>query len=44
MIITLEPSMVVTGAAIMVAEENIVVRDGEPELLSVRAGRELPVI
>jgi Xaa-Pro dipeptidase len=44
MAITLEPSMVVAGDAIMVHEENIVVRDGTPELLTVRAGRDLPVI
>jgi Xaa-Pro aminopeptidase len=44
MVIALEPSMVVAGDAIMVHEENIVVRDGTPELLTVRAGRELPVV
>ena len=44
MAITLEPSMVVAGDAIMVHEENIVVRDGTPELLTVRAGRDLLVI
>lgn len=44
MVMTLEPSMVVAGDRIMVHEENIVIRDGAPELLSRRAPRELPVI
>lgn len=44
MVMTLEPSMTVTGDAMMVHEENIVIRDGEPELLTVRAAPELPVI
>lgn len=44
MVMTLEPSMVVAGDRIMVHEENLVIRDGAPELLSRRAPRELPVI
>ncbi|MFT5508414.1 MAG: Xaa-Pro dipeptidase [Hyphomicrobiaceae bacterium] len=44
MVMTLEPSMVVAGDAIMVHEENIVVRDGAPELLTKRAAPELVAI
>ena len=44
MVMTLEPSMVVAGDAIMVHEENIVVRDGAPELLTKRATPELVAI
>lgn len=44
MVMTLEPSMTVTGEAIMVHEENIVIRDGSPELLTVRASETLPVL
>ena len=44
MVITLEPSMVVSPGKVMVHEENILVRDGLPELLSERAARELPVL
>lgn len=44
MVITLEPSIAVEGGGIMVSEENIVLRDGAPELLSRRASPELPVI
>ena len=44
MVLTLEPSMSLGDGVMMVHEENIVIRDGAPELLSVRAPRELPVI
>ena len=44
MVMTLEPSMTVKGQAIMVHEENIVMRDGAPELLTERARETLPVI
>jgi Xaa-Pro aminopeptidase len=44
MVITLEPSMTVRDGHIMVTEENIVIRDGPPELLSRRAPPELPLI
>lgn len=44
MVITLEPSMNYGTDRIMVHEENIVIRDGEPTLLSKRAASELPVL
>ncbi len=44
MVLTLEPSLEIEPGAIMVHEENIVVRDGEPQLLTERASAELPVI
>ena len=44
MVITLEPSIAIDGGGIMVTEENIVIRDGEPEWLSRRAPPEIPVI
>ncbi len=44
MVITLEPSLSYGDGLIMVHEENIVIRDGEPLLLSKRAERDLPVI
>ncbi len=44
MVMTLEPSMTVAGGAMMVHEENIVIREGGAELLTVRASQELPVI
>ena len=44
MVVTLEPSLAYGDGMIMVHEENIVIRDGEPRLLSVRAPRELPII
>jgi len=44
MVLTLEPSMGIGDGVMMVHEENIVIRDGAPELLSVRAPREIPVI
>ncbi len=44
MVMTLEPSMVLAEGRIMVHEENLVIRDGEPELLSRRAAPELPVL
>ena len=44
MVITLEPSMTVSQGRMMVHEENIVIRDGPPELLSRRALPELPAI
>ena len=43
-VMTLEPSMMVPGGDMLVHEENIVVRDGVPQLLTRRAARELPVI
>ena len=44
MVITLEPGIRIGPGRIMVHEENIVIRDGEAQLLTVRAPRELPVI
>lgn len=44
MVMTLEPSMQIAAGRIMVHEENMVIRDGAPELLSRRAAPELPVI
>jgi Xaa-Pro aminopeptidase len=44
MIMTLEPGMTFAEGKVMVHEENIVIRDGTPELLSRRAPAELPVI
>jgi len=44
MVITLEPSLTISPGKIMVHEENIVITDGAPHLLSERAARELPVL
>lgn len=44
MVITLEPGMTFTEGKVMVHEENIVIRDGAPEILSRRAPAEMPVI
>lgn len=44
MVITLEPSMVVEGDRIMVHEENLVIREDGPEMLSRRAAPELPIL
>ncbi len=44
MIMTLEPGMTFAEGKVMVHEENIVIRDGAPELLSRRASAEMPVI
>jgi Xaa-Pro aminopeptidase len=44
MVLTLEPSLGYGDGRIMVHEENIVVRAGGAELLTVRAAPELPVI
>lgn len=41
MVLTLEPSMTVTGDTILVHEENIVVQSGPPRLLTERAPREM---
>ena len=43
-VITLEPSMEIAPGRIMVQEENILITDGPPRLLSRRAPPELPVI
>jgi len=44
MVITLEPSMEVADGKIMVHEENILICDGPPKLLSKRAPDELPIL
>lgn len=44
MVLTLEPSMQVSKGKIMVHEENIVIRDGAPQLLTKRAAPELPIL
>jgi len=44
MVITLEPGMEFAPGRNMVHEENIVIREGSPELLSRRAAPELPVL
>lgn len=44
MVMTLEPSMTLANGKIMVHEENILITDGPPELLSRRAAPELPVL
>ncbi|MEX2201171.1 MAG: Xaa-Pro peptidase family protein [Dongiaceae bacterium] len=44
MTLTLEPSLAYGDGRFMVFEENIVVRDGEPQLLTRRAPPTLPVI
>ncbi|SPJ31177.1 M24 family metallopeptidase [Falsiruegeria mediterranea] len=44
MVITLEPSLSYGDGRTMVHEENLVIQDGAPRLLSRRAAPELPVI
>jgi len=44
LVLTLEPGMEISPGKLIVHEENIVVRNGPPELLTVRAPREMPVI
>ena len=44
MVLTLEPSMQVSDGKIMVHEENIVIWNGAPQLLTRRAAPELPIL
>ena len=44
MVLTLEPSIQLGNGKMMVHEENIVIRDGEAEFLSIPAHSEIPVI
>ena len=44
MIITLEPGMSFAEGKVMVHEENLVIREAGPELLTRRAPPELPII
>jgi len=43
MVLTLEPSITLENGAMMVSEENILITDGAPELLTTRADKELPI-
>lgn len=44
MVMTLEPSLMIDATRMMVAEENILITEGAPVLLTQRVARELPVI
>jgi len=44
MVLTIEPGMEFAPGKLMVHEENIVIREGPPQLLTKRAAMELPVI
>jgi len=44
MVLTLEPGIGLGPGKMMVHEENIVIRDGEPELLTIPAGPDIPVL
>ncbi len=44
MVITLEPSIMLPDGSIMVTEENLVIQNGTPLLLSKRAPKTLPII
>ena len=44
MVMTLEPSLRIGKNGVMVHEENLVIRDGPPQLLSRRAPPELPLL
>jgi Xaa-Pro aminopeptidase len=44
MVMTLEPGMLFAAGRMMVHEENILITDGAPKLLTRRAERELPII
>ena len=44
MVMTLEPGMEVEDGKIMVHEENLLITDGPPVLLSERAAPELPIL
>jgi len=43
-VMTLEPSMTISGGNMLVHEENIVIRDGAPQLLTRRASRQMLAI
>jgi Xaa-Pro dipeptidase len=43
MVLTLEPGMIFSPQRMMVHEENIVLSDAGPQLLSRRASPELPI-
>ena len=44
MVMTIEPSIAIPGGKFLVTEENIVIRDGAPQMLTARAPEELPVL
>ena len=44
LVLTLEPGMQFAPGRMLVHEENIVIRDGPPEVLTARAPREMPLI
>jgi Xaa-Pro aminopeptidase len=44
MVLTLEPSIILGKGRMMVHEENILIRDGAPEFLTVPANPEIPVL
>ena len=44
MVLTLEPGMTFSPGRMMVHEENIVIREGGAELLTLRAPRDMPVV
>jgi len=44
MVLTLEPGLSIAPGKMMVHEENIVIREGGPELLTKRAPMELPIL
>ena len=44
MVMTLEPGMTYAPGKVMVHEENLVIREDGPQLLSRRAAAELPVV
>ena len=44
MVMTLEPSLSYAGGKMMVHEENILITEAAPVLLTTRAAPELPVI
>ena len=44
MVITIEPGMEYQPGKMILHEENIVIRDGEPELLTRRAPRDMPIV
>jgi Xaa-Pro aminopeptidase len=44
MVMTLEPSLMIDDSRMMVVEENILITDGAPEMLTTRVSRDLVVI
>ena len=44
MVLTLEPGFEFAPGKMMVHEENLVIRKDGPEMLSIRANRDIPII